>query len=246
MDLRAAAPDSPWRPAAIRAATSTAGHSGRENGHCPPRHWRPSKAPHGKTLGTTLPRASSLTSACPSAHRTDGESGMLASWELTLTLGPPPRDPSQSAWQHNAGDWGTPSPALDSTYCPAASRAAKGAAGHSGWENGQGPPSKSDLPRSLCQNAGAHVPSCQRPHLGPPLRSPRTQHLVTASVLGANTNPRFTPSGPSYGVWCRNAGDLGPRAPAPESPCRTVNTRDANGAAGHSGRENGQGPLNPR
>ena len=65
------------------------GNSGRENGHCPPRSRRHSKAPCSKTLGPTLPLASALTSAQPSAHLTDGRSGLPASWELALTLGPP-------------------------------------------------------------------------------------------------------------------------------------------------------------
>ena len=47
---------------------------------------RPSKAPHAKTQGPTLPLTIALTSARPSPHGTAGDLGLLAYWGLTLTL----------------------------------------------------------------------------------------------------------------------------------------------------------------
>ena len=71
-DPRATVLDSPCCPAATQAASGTTGHSGRENGKGP---WSPrplSKAPRAKKLAPTLPVASALTSARPSARRTAG------------------------------------------------------------------------------------------------------------------------------------------------------------------------------
>ena len=71
-----------------------------------------------KTLGPTLPLASTLTSAPPSARRTAGGSGLPASWGLTLSLGLPPRAPTQGAWRRKLGIGDTRAPALDSPIPP--------------------------------------------------------------------------------------------------------------------------------
>ena len=133
------------------------------------------KGPRAKARGPTLPLASALTSAHPSACLTDGGSGLLVSWELALTLGPPLRGPSQGAWHCNARDWGPRSPAPDSTCHSATTRAAKGAAGHSGWENSQG------LPSPLWPSKALHA---KTPGPMLPLASALTSALPSAHCLG--------------------------------------------------------------
>ena len=46
------------------------------------------------------------------------------------------------------------------------------------------------------QNAWAHAPAHQRPHLGQPLRRPHSQRTGPASLLWAKDNPRSAPKGP--------------------------------------------------
>ena len=53
-----------------------------------------------------------------------------------------------------------------------------------------------DIRRTPRQNAWAHAPARQRPHLGPPLRSPHSQQTGPAGLQGTNPNPRSAPEGP--------------------------------------------------
>ena len=138
-------PHSPYRNAATRAARSTAGHSGREKGQGLPSPRWPSKAPRAKTLVPTLPLPNALTSAPPSAPRTVAGSHLPASWGLTLTLGQPPRGPSQGSWCRYTGDQGPQDPEPDSPCRNVPTRAASGAARHSGREKGQGPGETGDI-----------------------------------------------------------------------------------------------------
>ena len=81
-------------PLPTRAARGAAVHSGWEKGQGPPNPRPCSKAPRIKMLGPTLTFTSTLNSARTSAPCRAGDSGLLASWALTLTLGRPPRIPS--------------------------------------------------------------------------------------------------------------------------------------------------------
>ena len=135
-------------PVATGAARVAAILSGRENGQSPLSPWRPSKATSAKEVGPTLLLTSALTSACPSTQRTAGGSGVPASWGLTLTLGRPSRGTYQGACGRNTRNWGPRAPVPDSPCHPATTRAAKGAAGHSGQENGQSPPNTRQLSKA--------------------------------------------------------------------------------------------------
>ena len=184
-DLRAPALDSHCRPAATWDARDAADHSRWENGQGPLRPRRPSKAPHAKMLGPTLPLASALTTARNTvARRTAGGSGLPPSWGLTLTLGRPMSSPSQGPWRHNAGDWGHRSPSAGLTCRPAATRATRGAAVHSGRENGQGPPT----PQRLSTAPRAKT-------LGPTLRLSSALTLARPSVHRTVANRACWPRG---------------------------------------------------
>ena len=198
-------------------------------------------------LGHTLPVASTLTSARPFARPTAGISDQPASCGLTVTLGQPLKGHSQRAWHRIARDWGRPRPSARLTLPSRHHLGRKGATGHSGQENGQGPrsprrPSKAP-PR---QNAWAHAPARQRPHLGPPLQAPHSQRIGPVGLLGANPNPRSAPEWPLLRGRGATSETLDPRAPAPDSLCHPSATRAARGAAGHSGQGNGQDPLSPQ
>ena len=56
--------------------------------------WQHSKAQDAKTLGTMLLLCITLNSARTSPLRRAGDSGLLASWAVTLTLGQPLKVPS--------------------------------------------------------------------------------------------------------------------------------------------------------
>ena len=73
----------------------------------PSKHLVTFEGSRAKTLRPTLPLPSALTLVRPSARRTAFGSGLPASWGLTLTLGLPPRDPSQGVWLPIARDWVT-------------------------------------------------------------------------------------------------------------------------------------------
>ena len=61
----------------------------------------------------------------------------------------------------------------------------------------------------LRQNAWAHAPALQRPHLGPLLRSPHSRHIRPAGLLGVNPNHRSAPEGPLPRDLAPHAGDWG-------------------------------------
>ena len=88
-----------------------------------------------------------------------------------------------------------------------------------------------------------HTPLPQRPHLSLPLCFPHCLLIGSASLLGANTNTRVATMGPSQGAWPRNTGYW--RHPKINDRLTLLQaTRWAQwGAAAHSVRENGQGPL---
>ena len=147
-------------------------------------------------MGSHAPAPSALTLAHPSTPCTAGRSGLPASWGLTLTLGRPPRGSSHGSWCRNAWDWGPPSPSQDSLCQPAATWAARGTAGHSGWENGRALRAPRDLqrlpvPKCLGPHSSSLAPS---PRPGPPL--PHSWRIIPAGLLVANTNPRTAPEGP--------------------------------------------------
>ena len=86
--------------------------------------------------------------------------------------------------------------APDSPSRPASTRAARGAAGHSGRENGQGPTShqrtsKAPVPKRLGSHSRSPVPS---PRPTPPLATQPADR--PAGLLCANPNPRSAPEGP--------------------------------------------------
>ena len=87
-------PDAPCRPITNRANRGAAVHSGWENGQGPPNPHLCSKSPQIKTLGPMLTFTSTLNSARTSTPHTASDSGLPASWSLTLTLGRPLRIPS--------------------------------------------------------------------------------------------------------------------------------------------------------
>ena len=163
-------------------------------------------------------------------------------WGLTLTLrrppGAPPKgpgatmlgigDPEPQRRTHPA----TPMPPRPLGVLPIIQggrtvRALRGTATF------QGPP---------IQNAGAHVPARQCPHLGKPLFSPHSQQIGPAGILGANPNPRSAPRGPSQEAWRRQPQGIGSPSPSARLNLPPAATRAAKGATGHSGQENGQIP----
>ena len=145
----------------------------------------------------TLPLPSAFTLARPpTSHRAFG-SGLPASWWLTVTLVQPLRGRSQGAWCPKAGDWRHTNPNARLTLKPGHQTGPPGATAHSGRENVPGPPSHHRHSNSPpCQNAWAHAPHPQCPHLGQPLRSPHSLWLVSACLLGPNPNPRSAPECP--------------------------------------------------
>ena len=205
----------------------------------PPSPRRPSKAPRTKTLGPKHLLASALISDHPSAPCRVGGSGLLASWGQTLTLGRPPRGPSQGAYHCNAWDWGPPRPSA--RLYPAALPQPRPLGVLPDIQAGERAGNSEPLatfegcPR---QNTWVHAPAHQRPPLGQHFRSPHSQRIRPASLLGANPNPRSVPKRPGTAT----PGIGYPRAPALDSTCRPQATRAARVAAGHSGQENGQGP----
>ena len=138
------------------------------------------------------------------------------------------------------GDPQAPPP--DTTYRPATTRSARGAAGHSRRENGQGPPSPLRPRRPPRKNSGSHAPARQCPNLSPPLLSLQSWRIRPAGFLGANPIPRSPPRGPSQVAWCCMPGIGDPQVPAPDAPCRPTTTGGARGVANPSGRQNGQDP----
>ena len=243
---RAPVPDSPCRPAATQATRGVAGHSGRENGQgrlSPRRH---SKAPCAKTVGPTLPLASVLTSARPSAHHTASRLGLPAPGGLILTLGRPQRGSSQGAWRHNADDWGLPSPSAGLTFLP------RGHLGRSGrmrsFKVGEraGPSEPTATVVSpLLDNAWAHAPArCALTSALPSARGTPAKSGLPAS-WGLTLNLGRPPSIPSQGAWRRNARNWGSLSLSTGLTLPPSTTRAARGATSHSGQENGQGPLSP-
>ena len=134
------------------------------------------------------------------------------------------------------------------SHCrPATTRAARGATGHSGRENGQDPPStlrtsKAPRPKTL----GPTLP------LASALTSARSSARRAAGRAGmlASWGQTLTLGRPSRGLFkgpgAATPGIGDPRVPAPDSPCCPTATWATKGAASHSGQKNGQGPLSPR
>ena len=88
-------------------------------------------------------------------------------------------------------------PVPDSSSRHAATRANRGTAAHSVWEKGQGTASTgqhSNIPQ--CQNTWAHAPPPQCLHFCLPLRTPHSNQLASAGLLGDNPNTRLAPKGP--------------------------------------------------
>ena len=202
-------------------------------------------------LGPTLPRASDLTLAHPSIRRRAGGSSLPASWGLTLTLGRPPRGPSQRDCRRTPGIGDLRVATLDSPFGPAPPRPAHTRAARvppiiQGGRMGRALPAPVTFEGPQRQNAGAHSPARQRPDLRPCLHSPQTADRACRPT-GANLYPRSAPKGPLPRGLVPQRLALGtPRASAPDPPCRPATTRVARGAATHSGRENGQGPPSPQ
>ena len=148
-------------------------------------------------MGPHFLLASALISACPSSCRTASGSGLPASWELTLTLGQPPRGPSQWAWCCNSGDWEPPSPSARLTLPPHRHTSRYGSRRTFSAGERAGP---SETPTYFQgpsrQNSWALTPTRQRSHLCPPLCSPHNPRIGPADLLGANSNPRSDPEGP--------------------------------------------------
>ena len=127
------------------------------------------------------------------------------------------RSAPQGAWSFKAGDWGPPSPSAGCTLPPHRTRAARGAAIHSGWENGQGPlnprrPSK--MPRTKMLGPRLMFTST--------LTSAQLAARRTGGVSGLPASWGLTltvgrpPRGPSRVAGHRNAEDGDP-----EEVCRT-------------------------
>ena len=150
-------------------------------------------------------------------------------------LGPFPRGLASQRW-----GWGHRAQVPDSPCCPSATRAARGPPVNQGRR----------MVRALRASADVHRPpalkrlgSCS----GSPAPSPRpnppcvAQPLIgSTGLLGANRNPRSTPSSPSQGAWCRNAGDWGPPSLSTGLILPPSRHAGAWGGAVHSGWENGQ------
>ena len=181
--------------------------------------------PLTKTLGPMLPLASTLTSARHSPHRTASLLGLPASFELTLTLGQPLRDPSQVPGAATPGIGDPRAPAPDSPCRSATTVAARGAAGHSGRENGQGPRAPGNLQRSPAPKRLGPRSRSSAPSPRPPLRSPHIRRIGPAINLGANPKPYVRPEGPSQEAWCRHTRAWGPPSTSARltlSPARGV------------------------
>ena len=182
-DPRAPAPDSPCYPAATWGV-----RTGRPS--APP---ATSKAPCTKMLGPTLPLATTLTSARPSDHRTAGRLGLLG---VTLNIGRPLTGPPKGPGAATPGIGDPRAPAPDSPCRPATTWATRGTARYSGRETGRALRTPSVLLRPPHQNAWAHTPAGQRPHLGPTLRSQHSRRIWPADLLGANPIPTSAREGP--------------------------------------------------
>ena len=122
-----------------------------------------------------------------------GLAGLLG---LTLTLGQPPRGPSQGAWCCKAGDWGPPSPSARLTLWPGHNMHPSVRRRSIRVGNGQGPPT----PR---RHSMAPAPKPLGPRSPWPAPSPRsaqplsTQLSVWVSrLLGANPNHGSALEGP--------------------------------------------------
>ena len=183
------------QPPATRAARSAAGHSGGRRGRvlqAPDDLRRP---PQRQNLWAHGPARQLPPLARRNARYTARGLGLMASWGLSLTQGGSPRGPSEGAWRPTARDWG---PETQRRIHPAAPQpwAARGPAGYSGGENGQGPlspqrPSKAPAPK--CLGPGFCSPA---PSLRPPLHSQHSRHFGPAGILLANPNPRSVPERP--------------------------------------------------
>ena len=202
------------------------------------------RRPPRQNLQPMLTLTSSLTLACPSAHHTAFGLGMTTTWGLTLTLGRPPSSPSQGVCPPKTGNLLPLTPSTRGTLMPAHNPGTL--EGHQSFRAGEwAGPSKcmATFEGPACQNPWAHARTPQRPHLGPPLRSPHNPPLWPAVLLRANPNPRSALKSPipsGRGKQCWELGTLGPH-------CQTyplsMPPPGQQGAANHSGRDNGQGPL---
>ena len=176
----------------------------------------------------------------------------LVDWACRPPFGYPnprsvPEGPLPRGLEPQRRGLGTPlAPAQDSPCHPAATQAARGAAGHSGWEMAGPSEPLASFEGPPRQNAWAHAPAHHYPHLGPPRHLPHSRHIRPAGLLGANPNPRLVLEGHFQGAWLRTPGIGDPRAPALDSPCRPATTQADRAAARHSGWENGQVPPSPR
>ena len=121
------------------AAKDSAGHSGREKGQGPPSPRRPLRPSHEKASAHAPARQRPHLSPplCSPQSQWIGPPGLLGDkpHPRSAPMGPLPRGLAPQR-----RDWGPQSPSQDSACRPAATRAARGAAVHSVWENRQGPP----------------------------------------------------------------------------------------------------------
>ena len=158
-----------------------------------------------------------------------------------------PRGPSQGAWHHTAGDWGPPNPSAGLSLPPCRHPGREGRClSFRAGERAQPSQPTADFEGTPRQTPGPTLPLTSALTLALPSARCLGSGSGLLASLGLTLTLRRPPRDPSQGTWCHNAGDWGPRAPAPVSPCPTVNTRAARGAASHSELENGQGPPNHR
>ena len=176
---------------------------------------RPLKALHAKSLGPMPPLPSVLNLACHYAHRTAFCSFLRASCGLTLTLGRPPRGPSQVAWRHNAGEWGHPIPSARLTLPPGNHRGLRGR--HCSFSVGEGAGTSEQPSTFKCHCTKTFGPTLS---LSSALTSVchTASHTAFGSRLKASWGLTLTlgrpQSGPSQGTWSQNAGDWGPPSPS--------------------------------
>ena len=132
-----------------------------------------------------------------SARRTASRSGLQAYWGLTLTLGRPPKGPLPRVLAPQRQGLGTPKPQhLIHPATPLPCRPLRAQPVIQGGNTGTALQDPGTFDGPPGQNAAAHAPARQCPHLGPPLCSLHSQQIRPAGILGANTNPRLTPKGP--------------------------------------------------
>ena len=189
-------------------------HSGRENGRDPPKHGDLQRTPAPKRPGPrSRPPALSTRSATPLSTQLANR----ACWPPRGYPNPmlAPKVPLPRGLAPERGGLGIPEPQRlthPAAPPPLGLLGALPVIQEGEWAWPAESPETFEGPQH--QNAWAHAPAPQRPHLDPPLLSPHSWRIEPAGVPGAKPNPRSSPEGllPSDPVpQCGGLGTLEPQ-----------------------------------